>query len=177
MKRSIGPYEGRRVRLRSLEAADLPLTMLWRNKERCRTAFRSTDPITEEDHRLWFEGYEQKEDDFVFVIESKHLPGRLSGVRIGQISLYHVTSQEAELGRMMIGDDSFLRKGCALEAVEILVQEAGPGLGLSEIYLEVRSQNAAAIALYQRAGFIHDGIVICDHGTFVRMAVDIEAQR
>ena len=78
---------------------------------------------------------------------------------------------------MMIGDDSFLRKGCALEAVEILVQEAGPGLGLSEIYLEVRSQNAAAIALYQRAGFIHDGIVICDHGTFVRMAVDIEAQR
>lgn len=178
MKPSIGPYRGTRVRLRLLLAEDLPVTMLWRNKDRCRGAFRNTDPISDASHRLWFEGYLVRENDFVFIIESLKVPGRTEGLRIGQISLYDVNprASEAELGRMMIGDDAFLRSGCALEAVNIVLGEIAPALGLSGVYLEVRKENDAAIALYRQAGFLEDGHFFESSGAFVRMSIDVPGE-
>jgi len=171
VKPKIGPYPGNSIRLRLLEREDLPLTMAWRNKDRCRASFKTQAPISTEGHRLWFESYIAREDDFVFVIEAL-IPGV---VPVGQISLYHVDPKSggAELGRMMIGEDAFLRKGFGLKAVELVVGTVARALGLLELYLEVRQENRPAILLYKKAGFMEEGLVWDSAGKFVRMAVDI----
>lgn len=169
MKARLGPYEGKAIRLRLLSEEDLPLTMAWRNKERSRGMFRKREVISKEGHGLWFQSYLAREDDFVFVIETR------DGLPIGQISLYQVNppTGDAELGRMMIGEDAFLRKGHALEAIELLVGTTAPALGLEEVYLEVRLENLPAIGLYKKAGFMEDGHAIDPDGTFLRMSIDV----
>ena len=68
-KRPIGPLTNGRVRLRLLEESDLPLTLAWRNDEKNRRWFFSTDVIAAEAHRQWFEQYRHRDDDFVFIVE------------------------------------------------------------------------------------------------------------
>lgn len=167
MKRALGPYQGIRIRLRLLEEKDLPMTLAWRNKERCRKAFRTTDVIAPEHHRAWYDNhYREKENDFIFVIETPARP-------VGQIALYGTTSRDGELGRLMIGEDDALRKGYALEAVECVRDRVTKDLGLTEIYLQVRDDNKAAIRLYRRAGFIEDGWTVEPAGRFLWMIAEV----
>lgn len=166
MKRALGPYQGAKIRLRLLEEKDLPMTLSWRNKDRCRKAFRTTEVIVPEKHRLWYESYQKKENDFVFVIESPARP-------VGQISLYGTTERDGELGRLMIGEDDALRKGYALDAVDMVLRRVAKDLSLAEVYLEVRDDNKPAIRLYKRAGFMEDGWTVEPAGRFLWMVADV----
>lgn len=150
-KRTIPPLAGDRVRLRLLEDADLPRTLAWRNQEHIRRWFVHADAITREQHRQWFEGYRERDDDFVFVIEeTRHL-----GKPVGQVSLYRIDwgRHRAELGRLLIGEVDATRRGLAREATALLIAYATDTWGIREIELEVFADNAPAIALYSASGF------------------------
>ncbi len=154
-KRSIAPIEGRRVRLRLLEEADLPLTLAWRNQDHIRRWFLHPNVITWEQHRAWFDQYRDRDDDFVFVIEE------MASLRrpVGQAALYRIdwAAGRAEFGRLMIGEHTATGQGLAHESTALLVDHAldglGLGLGLHEIYLEVLADNQPALAIYTACGF------------------------
>jgi diamine N-acetyltransferase len=153
-KRSIAPLTEGRVRLRLLEARDLPLTLAWRNQDHIRRWFFSTDVIAPEQHRGWFARYQERDDDFVFVIEETQTLQR----PVGQTALYHVdwSAGRAEFGRLMIGDPAASGIGLARLATSRLLAEAHGPLNLREVYLECRTDNARAIAVYTACGFHED---------------------
>jgi diamine N-acetyltransferase len=147
-KRVIAPVPTREGCVRLLQERDLDQTRSWRNRDEIRKWFRNTDPIAPSQHTAWFQNYLAKVDDYTFVIEHQ-------GTAVGQIALYNLNlvDRTAEIGRIVIGDSSFAGRGLAREALEILLGLARKIFDLNQIYLEVRSENERAIALYRRCGF------------------------
>ena len=68
-KPTVAPIVGSRVQLRLLSAADLPLTLAWRNQDQIRRWFVHSDVLTWDQHHAWFQRYAERDDDFLFVIE------------------------------------------------------------------------------------------------------------
>jgi len=163
-KRAVEPLRGAQVRLRLLEAGDLPLTREWRNQDHIRRWFFHSDPIEAEQHEAWFRRYSEKDDDFVFVIEETRELRR----PVGQVSIYDVdwAAGRAEYGRLMIGDPAAAGRGIAREATAVVLDWALGPLGLREVYLEVMADNAPALSIYRACGFGETG----REGTAVRMS-------
>jgi diamine N-acetyltransferase len=151
-KRALGPYESEKVRLRLLEETDLPRTLAWRNQDHIRKWFFNSDVIDEDRHRAWFAKYSERDDDFVFVIESR----ADAGMPVGQVSLYHIDweGRTAEYGRLMIGEPSARGRGLAHAATDRLLEAAFVEIELREVYLEVVATNEPAIAIYRACGFV-----------------------
>lgn len=154
-KRFIEPIPGRRVRLRLLERADLPLTLAWRNRPEIRRWFVHSAALTPDGHEAWFERYRDDDSDFVFVIEETerlHRP-------VGQVALYRIdwTRRTAEYGRLLIGEPEAAGHGLGQEATELLVAYAFDVLGMEELELYVFPDNAPALAIYRRCGFVQAG--------------------
>jgi len=150
-KRHIAPLVSGRLRLRLLEEADLTMTRAWRNQDHIRKWFFNSDVITPEQHRAWWRGYQDRDDDFVFVIEETETLKR----PIGQAALYNIDwpGRRAEFGRLMIGEADAEGQGLAREATGKLVNEALTAWGLKEVYLEVLPANVPALAIYRGCGF------------------------
>lgn len=150
-KQALAPIIGSRLRLRLLTAADLPLTREWRNQAHIRTWFLSSAVISAEQHARWFSAYNQKANDFVFIIEETHDLHK----PVGQISLYDIDWDRrwAAYGRLLIGEPAATRRGLATEATQLLLAYAFDHLGLETLQLEVRQNNLIAIGLYQKCGF------------------------
>ena len=150
-KRYIAPVVNGPVRLRLLEFADLPMTLAWRNQDHIREWFFHSALITPAQHRTWWERYQVRDDDFVFVIEETETLKRT----VGQLALYNIdwVARRAEFGRLMIGDAEARGLGLAGLATSRLVNEAFHVWGLCEVYLEVLPDNVAALAVYRACGF------------------------
>ena len=152
------------IRLRLLEAGDLPRTLAWRNQDHIRRWFFFSEQITPEQHAGWFAKYQERDDDFVFIIE-EHAGQQTElaceqgdlciGWRpMGQVAIYNIDWREgtAEYGRLMIGE-SDARPRAGREATDLLLELAIEHLGLQEVYLEVISSNERAIKVYEGCGF------------------------
>ncbi len=150
-KLKLPPIVGDRIILRLLEQNDLPLTLLWRNQDKVRKWFINTDVIQEDKHLAWFERYMKLDNDFIFVILAKDL----ENLPVGQISLYNINWEisRAEYGRLMIGPPIAKGKGYARQATTLLLDFAFNILNLNVVFLEVKSDNKSAIAIYESAGF------------------------
>ena len=151
----VQPVESGTVRLRLLEEADLEMTLGWRNQDEVRKWFYTSHVLTLEQHRNWvMNSYMPRDNDFIFVIESK-----MDGIPVGQISLYDIDfgKRRGEYGRLMIGNPAGSRKGFAREATRLILGFAFETLGLDEVYLSVIANNERAIALYKACGFSVDG--------------------
>ncbi len=151
-KPTVDPIEGKTVRLRLLEEADLPLTLAWRNQDNIRKWFFHSEIITPHQHKAWFDQYSNRDDDFVFIIE---LLSSQACRPVGQVALYHIdwNEREAEFGRLMIGEIDAHGKGFASEATNLVVKLAREQFKLRQIYLEVFSDNLIALSIYANIGF------------------------
>ena len=129
----------------------MPATLAWRNQDHIRKWFLTSDVIAPAQHGAWYKRYQDRDDDFVFVIEETETLQRA----VGQVSLYKVDWQagRCEFGRLMIGDPEAAGLGLGRMATECLIGYAFSELALREIYLEVTSGNLRAIAIYLACGF------------------------
>ena len=141
---------GERVCLRLLRAEDLAMTLAWRNSSDIRRWFIHSEIITWEQHLAWWQEYQDRYNDFVFIIEDKQ-----TNKPVGQVSLYNIDlkKKQAEYGRLIIGSHENRSRGFAREATELLLSWAFDYAGLKQIYLKVFNNNIPAISLYKRCGF------------------------
>lgn len=149
--------DGERVRLRPLAEADLPLTRAWRNRDEIRRWFRTSEPIGAAQHAAWWERHRERDDDLVWIVEERREAG---GFRpVGMVSLYGIdpVRGEAEFGRLLLGEPDAGGKGLATEATRLVAELALGEFGLRRVHLEVAANNAAAIAVYERCGFVREG--------------------
>lgn len=150
MKRIVDPFGNEVVRLRLVEEKDLQTTLTWRNRDEARIWFKTSSQITFEQHQAWFYRYINKDDDFLFVVES-------NGQIVGQASVYDIRWDEgsAEIGRFLVAPESagkgYIGKACA--ALVVLCAET---FNLQYLFLEVLEANERALRLYQRNGFAEE---------------------
>lgn len=147
MKRSITPFGNESITLRLIEESDLETTLGWRNRDDARVWFKTSSPLSLEQHQAWFHRYLNKDDDFLFVVEA-------DGKLVGQASVYDIQWDKglAEIGRFLVAPESS-GKGYIGKACEALIRLCTDKLTLRYLFLEVIEANNRAIRLYQRNGF------------------------
>lgn len=146
-----------KIYLRAIEPSDAKITYKWRNDRAV------TDPLGGNSYFV----SEAREFDWI----EKSIYDDRNSVRlgicwsdnnclIGFVSLTKVNhqNQNAEFS-IMIGDKSYWGKGCGYEATILCLNYAFQELNMARIYLYVRQNNATAIALYKKVGFIEEGIL------------------
>src|SRR5439155_11043017 len=77
---------------------------------------------------------------------------------IGTVGLSGISARHrrAEFG-ILIGDHTARGLGLGFEASKLLLDDAFGALGLARVFLQVFSDNAAALKLYARIGFVQAG--------------------
>ncbi|PBB37611.1 GNAT family N-acetyltransferase [Mesorhizobium sp. WSM3868] len=133
-----------------MEERDLETILAWRNRDEARVWFKNSDKIAFDAHLAWYKRYLQKEDDFFFLVEANGRP-------VGQCGIYDIdkSSGRAEVGRFLVapemGGNGFIGRSCAE-----IIRFGTRFLDLSYLFLEVMEQNAKAIRLYGRQGFVEE---------------------
>jgi RimJ/RimL family protein N-acetyltransferase len=143
------------VTLGPLLDSDLPVLFKWINQPdqvHWNSAYR---PVSETDHRAWFESIRKREDLVIFAIRTVQ-----DNQLIGSCQLHHIdpVHRTAEL-QIRIGEVDERGRGNGTEAVRQLLRFGFRDLNLHRVYLNVFATNAAAIRTYEKAGFKREGVL------------------
>ena len=145
------------VRIRALTITDLPLTLKWHNQPDIIEMYAGNPfPVNEEMERKWYEKILTSNFPVtVFGIELIE-NNKLIGLTIlRDINLINRSAETA----IYIGDQNERSKGYSKEALTLTLNFAFNNLGLHRVFLSVREDNIAAIGLYEKMGFIREGIL------------------
>ena len=106
IKKQVVPLASGNCRIRLLEEKDLENLRRWRNQDHIRVWFVHTDKITSEQQHSWWESYQKRDDDYLFIIEETK-----EGIGpVGAVSLYHI-DWENKRGEFAKSDSRFRRLG------------------------------------------------------------------
>ncbi len=138
---------GNQIELKPIDEGDLEQLRSWRNSY--AEQFFTHDYITKQQQRIWYEHYQQNFTDNMFMIQLK------DGTKIGSIALYNInlSDRTANIGRILILED-YQGKGFAEDAIRVVKRIAFENMKLYKLKLETFLDNAAAISLYHRCGFV-----------------------
>ena len=145
------------VKLRALTITDLPLTIKWHNQRDIIEMYAGHPfPVNEEMERKWYEKILTSNFPVtVFGIELIE-NNKLIGLTIlRDINLINRSAETA----IYIGDQNERSKGYSKEALKLTLNFAFNNLGLHRVFLSVREDNVAALGLYEKLGFIREGIL------------------
>lgn len=149
------------VTIRPLEKKDALISFKWRNNPEIwkYTGSHPDREITAEIETEWIEKVLTKEDTKRFAILA-------DDIYVGNIQLTNITGESAVF-HIFIGDINYWGKGVASKAMDCLFNIAINELALKTITLTVHPDNFSAIKLYEKKGFIFNGIN--DSNTFLKM--------
>ena len=144
------------VVLRRMRREDAENVVRWRSQPHVADQLFSRPPTIEE-HRRWFDAVRVSSDRQEFIIctglAATEVP--IGTIGLSGIDRHH---ERAEYG-IVIGETSALGKGVAAEASLLLLVYAFQTLGLHRVFLQVFRDNARARRLYERLGFVEEGIL------------------
>jgi UDP-4-amino-4,6-dideoxy-N-acetyl-beta-L-altrosamine N-acetyltransferase len=150
------------VVLRELTADDGELIVAWRQNPAIALQLFGRAPETVDAHRHWFESMREVGTRHEFVILwPDGGPSRPVGT-VGLTGIDH-RHRRAEYG-VLIGESSARRRGVAFEASRLILEYAFGELNLHRVFLQVFADNVPAIKLYERLGFLREGL-LRDHAT------------
>jgi UDP-4-amino-4,6-dideoxy-N-acetyl-beta-L-altrosamine N-acetyltransferase len=146
---------GERVRLRAIEAEDLPLMARWRNDPQVYRCFFEHEPISMEMQRRWYQRLLERGDEEKCWI-AELIDG---GGVIGMVGLSRIDgrNRSAELGRVLVAPGEHRGKGLGKEICRLAIEYAFGHLNLHRLYLYVFAENEAAIRTYRGLGFVEEG--------------------
>jgi len=160
------------IRLRALTITDLPLTLKWHNQRDIIEMYAGHPfPVNEEMERKWYEKILTSNFPVtVFGIELIE-NNKLIGLTIlRDINLINRSAETA----IYIGDQNERSKGYSKEALKLTLNFAFNNLGLHRVFLSVREDNVAALGLYEKLGFIREGILrdsIYKNGKYISLII------
>jgi RimJ/RimL family protein N-acetyltransferase len=143
--------------LREISESDLLLINQWRNdKELIDLLGNNFLFIAEEVDHAWYENYLRNRANNVrlMIVESeKSLP-----IGTVQLTNIHLINRSAEFS-VMIGNKDYWSKGAGFFSTASILKHGFENLNLNRIYLTVLEYNERAIKVYERAGFIREGLL------------------
>ncbi|MCA9796788.1 MAG: GNAT family N-acetyltransferase [Candidatus Eremiobacteraeota bacterium] len=139
------------VRLAPLVEADLALLFEWINQRDLQLGNGAFRPVSQSEHRSWYEALPQRRDQVVFAVR-QHSDDSL----LGSCQLVNIDplARNAEL-RIRLG--RLPGRGFGTEATRLLLDFAFGDLNLERVYLFVQEQNQAARRVYEKVGFEVEG--------------------
>lgn len=147
---------GNRIRLRALERDDLDSLFTWWNDPALWALIGSRKRISgSEELEHWFEGELDKgspQEGRTFAIDDEK--GHLIGT--AWYGTYEAADRQATVG-LYIGDGEKRGKGYGTDALRTLCAYLFDELGLHKARLYVALENAPAIAVYFKLGFVEEG--------------------
>jgi len=153
-----------KVTIRKFERKDIPKKVEWINNPDNNQFLHYDLPLSVEKTERWFDSHVGDERRFDAVIEA-------DGTPVGTIGLLDIDSknQKAEY-YIAMGENSFKGKGVAKEASVLILQYGFEKLNLNRIYLYTETGNIGAQRLFERVGFVKEGLIredIVSHGKYV----------
>jgi RimJ/RimL family protein N-acetyltransferase len=141
------------IRLREIRLGDMELLHKWINDPEIIRFTNSFRPISEMEQADWAKNVSYFRNNFVFGIERIE-----DSTLIGTCGLYDIDhiSHKAEL-RMKICVPSERGKGYGKASLDLLLNFGFNDANLRKIWLRVLSSNTAAVKLYEKGGFVHEG--------------------
>ncbi len=122
----------------------------WRDADLIKLTSGCLDPISDKDVSRYFASMLKSKTDYHFMIlVDKEVIGHIV------LSQRHHNWYETQV---VIGNSKYWGKGYGTEAIKQLLKNA-QNMGISKIYLEVRPDNARAIAAYKKCGFQEKAII------------------
>jgi len=119
-----------------------------------RQLFSQSVPISLEEQELWYERYLNEKNCLLLLagVEESDNP-------VGYVQLKNVDhiNRSVELGFYMAPEHQ--GRGVGTAVVEKLVELAGVNLNMHRICLEVFATNKKAIHVYEKCGFVREGIL------------------
>lgn len=146
-----------KIYLRALELSDSENLIKWRNDREVTASLGG--------NTYFFSSY--REIEWIKdAINNDKSNVRLSicteenNVHIGIINLTSINwvNRSAEFS-IMLGEKNFWGKGLGTEATLLMLAYGFQELNLNRIYLTVREDNVSAIKLYEKVGFVKEGIL------------------
>lgn len=161
--------------LREIAKQDLSRINTWRNdKELIDLLGNNFLFIAGEVDDAWYENYLKNRNAAVRLVILDEANSNMIGTV--QLTSIHNINRSAEFS-IMIGDRDYWSKGAGLFATREMLKHGFLNLNLNRIYLTVLEYNSRAIRLYEKAGFVKEGIqkeAIFKNGTFhalIQMAI------
>lgn len=150
--------------IRPLKEEDIELLRNWRNNKELSKFLRPIQYITTEAEEKWFQNYLQEDNTYFYTVIDKS-----TGKRIGSLAIYNVDGTRAEVGKIVIGDDSAHGKGLGYSSLLLAMSIGFQKLHITDFRLDVHIENIAALSIYIKAGF-----EICGSHSFVKGGKELE---
>ena len=143
------------IELTPLLEADLPVLHRWINDREQVLHNSAYRPVSDAQHRQWFEQMLARSDGFIFAIRAGDGARLIGTCQLHGIDRVH---QAAEL-QIRIGEAAERGRGYGTEAVRRLVRFAFRDLNLHRVWLHVFGRNLAAQRAYEKAGFVREAVL------------------
>lgn len=148
--------QGERIRLTAVSKEDLSTIARWYEDASFARLFDATPaaPRNKSQWTKWLEEQQDADDGFLFAIREIN-----AGALIGYLELDGIlwTHGNGWLG-IGLGDQKNWGRGYGQEAMELALRFAFHELNLHRLQLTVFSYNQRAIALYEKLGFVQEGV-------------------
>ena len=152
------------IRIRQFERADIPKKGEWINNPENNQFLHYDIPISIEGTEQWFDSHAGDDSRYDAVIE-------VDGVAVGTIGLLDIDKKNSRAEYYIaMGETAYKGKGIAKEASKLILDYGFTTIGLNRIYLYTEIDNVAAQRLFEKVGFIREGLLrhdILSHGKYV----------
>ena len=134
------------VELRKLRKNDLKMLRFWRNAN--RKFFFNKDVVSPKMQINWYyDRYLKNPNDTIYIVLYKNVP-------VGTLAMIKHDNGELEIGRVMLGEKKYARKGIMGKALELLLKlYEENNTDMKRFFLEVIRTNKSAIEFYEKHGF------------------------
>ena len=152
------------ISIRKFEKNDIPKKVEWINNPDNNQFLHYDIPICVEKTEKWFESHIGENTRYDAVIEAE-------GVPVGTIGLLSIDKKNAKAEYYIaMGETAYKGKGVAKEASRLILKYGFEVLCLNRIYLFTESENVLAQKLFEKVGFVKEGVIhqdIVSNGRFV----------
>lgn len=148
-------YKGRKVTLRAFEREDAEAYRAYVNDAEIAALVDRAKPVTRLEHERWYEALVSSDRNCVFAVTDNG-----DGHFIGLVWLFGIDwrHRTAEV-RIVIGDRRAWGGGRGTEALRIAGDVAFAGLNLEKVWADVLAVNPRAVAAFEAAGFVREGLL------------------
>jgi RimJ/RimL family protein N-acetyltransferase len=144
------------VTLRELAREDIPTLNRWRqDRDLVDGLGAPARYITEEVDHAWFADYLTRRG--VDVRCAIRLDGEAEAVGLVSLTGIDAVHRRAEF-HLLVGRRDLHGRGLGTDATHQMLRHAFLDLNLHRVFLSVLASNAAAIRVYEKAGFRHEGV-------------------